>query len=259
MTGPADHFSSVAATYASHRPTYPESLYSWLADAVAVRDLAWEPGAGTGQATLGLAGHFRHVVATDLSDEMIERAPAHPRVAYVVGLAEASGLPDHAVDLVAVAQALHWFDFDRFFAEVHRVLAPGGLFAAWSYGVVHLQGPEVNRVFQDFYRNTIAPYWPAERRHVENGYRSIPFPFAEVTVPPFQMTVRWSLPELTGYVRSWSAVARYRRQRGEDPVTGLEADLATVWGDPRSLRTVTWPLTIRAGRVSASPPGGAAA
>lgn len=258
MTGPADHFSSVAATYASHRPTYPPSLYAWLAGQAAQRDLAWEAGAGSGQATLGLAGHFQHVVATDLSAEMIERAPAHPRVAYVVGLAEQSGLPDGSVDLVAVAQALHWFSFDQFFAEVHRVLAPGGVFAAWSYGVLHLQGPEVNRAFQDFYRNTIAPYWPAERRHVENGYRSIPFPFEELSVPPFQMTVRWSLPELTGYVRSWSAVARYRRQHETDPVAGLETALAAVWGEPEALRTVTWPLTIRAGRRPAAGPEAAA-
>lgn len=249
MSHPHDHFSSLAASYAAHRPQYPDALFSWLATAVPRHDLAWEAGAGSGQATLGLAGHFTHVVATDLSDELIERAPSHPRIAYVIGLAEASGLPDHSVDLVAVAQALHWFDFERFFAEVHRVLAPDGLFAAWSYGVLHLQGPDVNRVMQSFYRLTIAPFWPAERRHVENGYRSIPFPFAEVPVPPFQMTVRWPLPALLGYVRTWSAVAQYRREHKTDPVDLLEAELAPVWGDPQTLRTVSWPLNIRAGRL----------
>jgi len=252
MTEPADHYSSVADSYAAHRPRYPEGLFAWLASAAPGRALAWEAGVGSGQATLGLASHFAHVVATDLSDEMIDRAPAHPRVAYGVGFAEVSGLPDQSVDLVAVAQALHWFDLDRFYPEVRRVLVPGGLFAAWSYGVLHLQGPEVNRVFQSFYQFTVAPYWPPERRHVEDGYRSIPFPFDELTVPPFQMVVRWPLADLLGYCRSWSAVARYRRANDRDPVTDLEAGLRPLWGDPAARRTISWPLTIRAGRVPAA-------
>lgn len=252
MRRPSDHFSAVADTYAAYRPHYPDALFAWLAEVAPGHTLVWEPGAGSGQATPGLAAWFDHVVATDLSDEMIERAPANPRVAYVVGLAEASGLPDHSVDLVAVAQALHWFDFGRFFAEAQRVLVPGGVIAAWSYGVLHLQGPEVNRVFQDFYRMTIAPYWPPERRHVENGYRSIPWPFAELETPPFQMTARWPLEALLGYCRSWSAVARYRREHGEDPVMRLGESLAEVWGDSGSLRTISWPLTVRAGRVHAA-------
>jgi len=251
MTGAPDHFSGVAAGYAERRPGYPDALFSWIAGQVPGHALAWEAGAGSGQATLGLAGHFDHVVATDLSAEMIERAPSHPRVAYVVGLAEESGLPDQSVELVAVAQALHWFDLDRFYAEVHRVLVPGGLLVAWSYGVLHIQGPEVNRLFHMFYDGTVAPWWPPERRHVETGYRLLPFPFDEVPVPPMQMTARWGLAGLLGYCRSWSAVARYRRAHDADPVADLEASLTPVWGDPATRRTLTWPLTIRAGRVPA--------
>lgn len=257
MTQPTDHFSPVAGDYAAHRPSYPDALFTWLAEIAPRRGLVWEAGAGSGQATLGLAGYFDHVVATDLSDELIERAPAHPRVAYVVGLAEVSGLPDGVADLVAVAQALHWFDFDRFFTEVHRVLAPDGVFAAWSYGILHLQGPDANRVFQTFYRDIVAPYWPPERRHVENGYRSIPFPFDDIPTPPLQMTLRWPLRALLGYCRSWSAAARYRRAHDRDPVEALEAALAPVWGDPATLRTVSWPLAIRAGRMPAAAAGSA--
>lgn len=249
MARSEDHFSGVAETYAAYRPGYPDALFAWLAEQVPARGLAWDVGAGSGQASIGLAAHFEHVVATDMSPDLIERAPAHPRVAYVVGQAETSGLPEGSVDLVAVAQALHWFDLDAFYAEVRRVLAPGGLFAAWSYGILHLQGPEANHVFQTFYRNSVAPYWPAERRHVESGYRTLPFPFAEVPVPPFQMVARWPLAELLGYCRSWSAVARFRRARQTDPVLELEGALRQVWGDPQQRRTISWPLSIRAGRA----------
>lgn len=251
MTTPPDHFSPVADEYAAYRPEYPEALFAWLASVAPSRGLVWEAGAGTGQASLGLAGHFDHVVATDLSAEMIERAPAHPRVAYVVGRAEESGLPDRSVDVVAVAQALHWFAFDQFYAEARRVLVPDGVIAVWSYGIVHLQGVEVNRAFHQFYQQVVAPWWPPERQHVENGYRTIPFPFDEMAPPTFQMTVRWPLAALLGYCRSWSAMARYRRARGTDPVAELEAALTPIWGDPATRRIVSWPLVVRAGRVPA--------
>jgi SAM-dependent methyltransferase len=188
------------------------------------------------------------VVATELSAAMLERAEAHPRVVYSVGVAEESGLPDRSVDLVAVAQALHWFDFDRFYAEVRRVLVPGGIIAAWSYGILQLQGPAVNRVFKGFY-DRIASWWPPERVHVENAYRTVPFPFEELETPPLQMMTRWPLATLMGYCRSWSAVARCRDAGQEDPVAALEAELSEVWGDPASRRIVAWPLALRAGRV----------
>ncbi|MDZ4674149.1 MAG: class I SAM-dependent methyltransferase, partial [Gemmatimonadota bacterium] len=233
----------------AHRPRYPDALFSWLAAVAPGRSLVWEPGAGSGQASVGLAGYFDHVVATELSAEMLERAEAHPRVAYSVGVAEASGLPDHSVDLVAVAQALHWFDLDRFYTEVRRVLVPDGVLAAWSYGVLQLQGPEVNRVFQNFY-TAIASWWPPERRHVEDGYRSIPFPFAALEHPPFQMMVRWPLDSLLGYCRSWSAVVRARKDNQPDPVEALESRLAPLWGDRGEHRIVSWPLSVRAGQMT---------
>ncbi len=243
------HFSRVADMYAAHRPQYPEALFAWLAEVVPARTLVWEPGAGSGQASVALAGWFDHVVATELSAQMLEHAEGHPRVAYSVGVAEDSGLPDHSVDLVAVAQALHWFDLDRFYAEARRVLVPGGVIAAWSYGILTLQGPEANRVFERFYRS-ISSWWPAERRHVESGYRSIDFPFEPLTHPPFQMMVRWELAALAGYCRSWSAVARCRQAQHDDPVLRLEAELGEVWGDPATRRIVSWPLALRVGRVN---------
>lgn len=245
----ADHFTSVAADYASFRPTYPAALFAWLADIVPGRALAWDCAAGSGQASRGLAAHFERVIATDASAAQIAAAASHPRVEYRVAPAEASGLPDGVVDLVTVAQALHWFDLDRFYAEARRVLKPGGVLAVWTYGVLSVAGEAVDARARAFYRETVGPYWPPERRHVESGYRTLPFPFAELETPAFRMEASWSLPELLGYFRSWSATARYLAERGHDPVEALAAELAPLWGSSPDHRTITWPLALRVGRA----------
>lgn len=245
---PPDHFSSVARAYAQARPHYPPELFRWLATLGTGRALAWDCGAGSGQASVALARYFDHVVATDLSAAQIAQAAAHPAVTYRVAPAEASALADRSVDLVTVAQALHWFDHARFFAEVARVLAPGGAFAAWTYGTLSVEDEPVNCLIQTYYHETVGSYWPPERRHVEDGYRSIPFPFVPIEAPMFQIALDWTLPELLTYFRSWSATARYVRDRGEDPVAPLGEQLSLVWGDAEAPRRVRWPLSVLAGR-----------
>lgn len=244
-----DHFASVAADYARFRPVYPAALFAWLADLAPARTMAWDCAAGSGQASRDLADHFDQVIATDASAAQIAAAHPHHRVEYRVAPAEASGLSAGTVDLVTVAQALHWFDLDRFYAEVRRVLKPGGVLAVWSYGVLAVAGTAVDERVQTFYRDTVGPYWPPERQLVESGYRTLPFPFAELEAPAFHMETSWSLSELLGYVRSWSATGRFGVERGYDPVTALADELASLWGAPLEPRIVTWPLALRVGRV----------
>jgi SAM-dependent methyltransferase len=244
-----DHFSVVAAEYARSRPTYPDALFAWLAATAPTRALAWDVGAGSGQASVALAEHFDHVVATDLSAEQIGAAEPHPRIAYRVAPAERSGLEAASVDLVAVAQALHWFDLAPFYAEVRRVAKPGGLVAAWTYGILAVEGQQVDRIVDRYYRVTAGPHWPAERRHVENGYAELDFPFTRAPAPAFAIERDWTLGQLLGYVRSWSATARLQRASGSDPVSALEAELAPAWGDPAVRRRITWPITLHAGRT----------
>jgi SAM-dependent methyltransferase len=165
-----------------------------------------------------------------------------------VASAEQSGLPDASVALVTVAQALHWFDFGKFYAEVNRVLVPGGVIAVWAYGVNEVEGEEVNRLVQDFYENVVGPYWPPERKLVEEGYRTIPFPFEEITPPAFRMESRWTLDELVGYFSTWSATNRYIKAKGQNPLESLDKELARVWGERDQKRLVTWPLSLRVGR-----------
>ena len=242
-----DYFSGAARDYAAHRPRYPEELFTFLAAQAPALDSAWDCATGNGQAALGLAAHFRHVTATDASPEQIARALPHPRVAYRVAPAEASGLPEAGVDLVAVAQAAHWFDLPRFYAEVRRVLRPGGLLALWGYERLSV-APDIDAVIEDFYGNALGPYWPPERRHVEAGYRDLPFPFADLAAPAFSLTARWDLDALMGYFATWSAVQRCRETTGQDPLPGVRGRLLERWGSPDTAKTIKWPLFLRLGR-----------
>jgi SAM-dependent methyltransferase len=241
-----DHFSGHAADYAKFRPGYPEALFDWIAVQTAGHDLAWDCGCGNGQASVPLAGRYRRVAATDFSADQIAQATPHPNVDYRTAPAEASGLPDHCADLVTIAQALHWFDFDRFYAEVRRVVKPGGAIVAWTYQLLRGE-PAINAVLDDFYRNTLGPHWPPERKWVDLAYRGLPFPFEEIAAPPFEIRLQWSLDDLIAYVGTWSATHRCLTAEGADPMPALRERLAPVWGAGE--REIVWPIAIKAGRV----------
>jgi SAM-dependent methyltransferase len=244
---PQDHFSQVAGDYAAFRPSYPQALFPWLASITPGHALAWDAGTGNGQAAVALAPYFSRVLATDFSSGQIQQAIAHPKVEYRVAPAEQSGLGAASVDLVTVAQALHWFDTAAFFAEVTRVLVTSGAVAAWTYGVVHADEVGTDRMLHDFYYREIGPWWPEKRRLVEEGLQSIAFPFTRITAPRFDMEVRWNLAELVGYIGTWSAVSRYREAKGEDPVPRLAQRLTESWGNPLERRKIHWPLSVLAG------------
>jgi hypothetical protein len=156
-------------------------------------------------------------------------------------------LLDHSVTLITVAQALHWFDLERFFGEAKRVLKTNGVLAAWAYGVNTLDESPVNELVQEFYSRVVGPYWPPERRLVEEGYRTIQFPFREFTGPHFRMEARWTLDQLLGYFSTWSATNRFIKATGRNPIEPLRAALSRLWPDPNSTRLVVWPLALRIG------------
>lgn len=247
MSAFKDHFSTASDRYAAYRPAYPATLFEWLARQCSSQEIAWDCATGTGQAARGLAAHFRRVIASDASARQIAHAPRDARIDYRVAPAEHSGLDATSVDLVTVAQAAHWFDLPRFYAEVLRVLKPGGLLALWGYGRVALT-PELDAPFAHFYSGIVGPYWPPERALIDDAYRSLEFPFEPVAAPAFDIEGEWTLSRLIDYVGTWSAVKRYQTDRGSDPLPALHAALQPAWGDPARARPLCWPLFMRAGR-----------
>lgn len=244
----ADHFSRISGAYAAFRPRYPDALFDLLAALAPGREAAWDCATGSGQAALGLARHFAHVIATDASDAQIEHAAPHPRVTYRVAAAEQCGLEDRSVDLVTAAQAVHWFDRPRFWAEARRVLRPKGVIAVWTYWTFSIV-PELDAVVRRFYTDTVGRFWAPERKLTEERYQTLDFPFAEFTVPGFMIEQLMTLDDVAGYVRTWSATRAYLEHEGRDPVDDLVGELRELWGDPATPRLARWPLAVRAGRV----------
>ena len=240
-----DHFSGHASSYARYRPDYPAELFEYLATLTPRHEVALDCATGSGQAAAGLAKHFSCVVATDGSVAQLRSAQAHPHVAYLANLAEQPALQDSSVDLAAAAQAAHWFDHARFHPEMHRVLRPDGVLALWTYGLAFV-APAIDAVVRHYYDEIVGPYWPPERRHVENAYRDLPFPWRELSAPQFQLRLDWDLDDFVGYVGTWSATQRYTKVSATDPLPALRAEIAPLWG--AGTRPVVWPLHLRIGR-----------
>ena len=251
MRGFQDHFSRTAERYAMFRPSYPRILFGWLAENAPRRSRAWDCGTGNGQAALGLSEFFQEVIATDPSRAQLLHARANERVQYAAMTAEHTALARASMQLVTVAQALHWFDMPQFYREVQRVVVPGGLIALWTYGLLGIEA-RIDEVVHDFHRNRVGEFWPPERAIVDAGLRGVPFPFERIDTPDFAMHAQWTLPQLAGYVSTWSAVNRYTAARGEDPVGALIAELAPLWGRAEEPRRVTWPVDLRVGIVRGS-------
>ncbi len=243
-----DHFSAGAGAYRDHRPDYPPALVDWLAREAPGQDRAWDAGCGSGQLALPLASRFRQVVASDASREQVAAAHRHPRVAYRVATAEAPGLPPGSVDLAVAAQAAHWFDLDAYYRTVRRVTRPGGLLALVSYGVLRLD-EDIDELMREFHDVVLAPHWPPERAAVVSGYRTLPFPFPELTPPETELRRRWTLSQLLGYVETWSGVRSL--DRGE--WHRFRSEMGAAWGPPDTPREVRWPLGVRAGRMESLP------
>jgi SAM-dependent methyltransferase len=241
-----DHFSKQAADYAQFRPTYPRELFEYLGNIAPSGQLAWDCGTGNGQAAIGLASVFDSVIATDASQKQIANAALHERVDYRVALAEDSGIDSGTVDLIMVAQALHWFDLSRFYAEAQRVLKPDGVLAASAYNLLQIE-PVIDEVVNRYYYDVVGCFWPPERKLVER-FVDLPFTFYKIDPPKFEMRASWNLDHLVGYLRTWSSTQRFIAAKGSDPLRQIKGELVAAWGAPEQTRNVVWPVTLRVGR-----------
>jgi SAM-dependent methyltransferase len=245
----ADYFSHGAQAYASYRPRYPESLFAWLSSEAPGHDRAWDCATGSGQAAVGLAAHFARVVATDPSAAQLAHAERSQRIDYAAMTAERSAIASRSVDVATVAQALHWFDRNAFYAEARRVLRPGGLLAVWSYALGAFGEPALDAALRRFYSETVGPYWPAERAIIDAGFERLEFPFEELHPPEVAMEAAWSFEHFAGYLSTWSAVQRATKATGRDPLPAFLNAVAPMWGARAETRVIRWPLGLRVGRV----------
>jgi ubiquinone/menaquinone biosynthesis C-methylase UbiE len=242
----ADHFSEKSDLYATARPRYPDALFAFIAGACLVRDRAWDCATGSGQAAVGLAGHFAAVEASDASEQQIANAVAHARVHYSVQRAEHTDFAPASFDAVCVAQALHWFELERFYAEARRVLKPGGIVAAWGYDVMRV-APCFDGLFAEDVLAALEPYWPPQNRLLWAGYQTIAFPFARIEAPPFTIEAWWSFAQFRDYVMTWSAVRRLLEAKGDEYLAPAWRQLEQEWGAEASKRIVM-PLHLLCGR-----------
>jgi SAM-dependent methyltransferase len=243
-----DHFSTQAAIYARARPTYPPELFVFLAEQAPGTACALDVATGNGQAALGLAQQFDRVIGIDASQNQIDQAKPGDNITYYCAGADKLPVGDASIDLITIAQALHWLPLDQFYTEAKRALRPGGVIAAISYGLNSFNDPAIDGLIQNLYNGVLDKYWPAERRHVENGYRDLPFPFNPIAAPEIAMPVDWTIDSLTGYLNSWSATQRYQREHGQNPVDTCMAEISAVWGAKDISRRAYFPLSVKIGR-----------
>jgi ubiquinone/menaquinone biosynthesis C-methylase UbiE len=213
---------------------------------VVARNAAWDCATGNGQAAVLLAEHFELVQATDISEKQIANAQRHPRISYSIASGENSLFPDQSFDLITVAQAYHWFNFEAFESEAKRVLKPDGILAVWGYGLITCDDDSLNNLIKFFYENVVDPYWDPERKYVDEHYRTIPFPFDELPGKEFFIEQSWNLDDLSGYFNTWSSVQHFIADKGFNPVDELKSDLQKVWPAKETL-LFQFPLFLRLG------------
>lgn len=246
-----DYFSDDSNAYATYRPLYPNQLVSELCKLCKNKSLALDYGCGTGQLSTLLATEFHSVIGIDASQSQIDKAEKRNNIQYKIALAENTDLSENSADLITVAQAAHWLDLENFYKEVIRVAKPNAVLALISYGVLYIEDDSlINQILQDFYYKTIKPYWPEERKHVENGYRDLPFPFQACSFPTMHMEAYWNLDELTNYCSTWSAVKKAEQIVGISPIHQLKIKLRTQWGSTESKKKITWPLSVKLGFIT---------
>lgn len=241
-----DYFSSQSKVYAAFRPTYPKELYEFIFSQLKDKKSAWDCATGNGQVAQYLSRHFEMVHATDISQPQLNHAVKGVNISYAVSPAEKTSFDSNQFDLITVAQALHWFDRDRFYEEAKRVGKPGALLAVWGYALLYIE-PVIDKLIMEFYNDIVGPYWDEARRLVEQAYRTISFPFEQIQTPAFSIKVDWTIDQLAGYFSSWSATQKFIKEKGFDPVEPFITSLQKHWST--EVKNVNFPIFTRFGRI----------
>ena len=240
-----DNFSTQSDQYAKYRPKYPNDFFDYLGTIIKNKHVAWDCGTGNGQVAIELAKRFTMVYATDISVAQLAQAQQLPNVIYSVQAAEKTNFPNDFFDLITVAQAIHWFDFEKFYGEIKRTAKPNAMLVVMGYGKIEVS-PEIDSIISDFYKNTIGNYWDKERKYIDELYKTIPFPFEEIETPSFSISYNWSLDHFMGYLGTWSAVKHYINDTMQNPLDVIENQLEDLW-ERDVVKKIKFPLLLRIG------------
>jgi len=241
-------FEDKAQLYASSRPLYPSELFDYIASLVSIYDAAWDCATGNGQAAIGLAKIFGKVEATDVSHEQIANAFHSENVTYSVQPSESTRFLDSQFDLVNVAQALHWFDYEMFWDEVSRVLKPTGAFVAFSY-IWPIVEPTIDALVKERINKVTAPYWAPNNQLLWDEYRALDLPFTPLDTPQIDIVNYWNASEFLDYLHTWSGTRKCMDSIGQEFFSIASDEIRAAWGDPREKKVVTHPLTVIAGKA----------
>ncbi len=172
-TTPDNPFAAVqvGALYARGRPYHhPRSLArlrALLAGGNADADVerALDVACGTGMSTVALADFADMVIGLDISPEMMRVAPPKPNVTYMLGRAERLPFLDGAFDAVTCSSGVHWFDQERFYTELGRVVRPGGWIGLYDHYFMKMQDVDEFRAW------TVALFdrYPLPARNLQVG------------------------------------------------------------------------------------------
>ncbi|MGN0003348.1 MAG: class I SAM-dependent methyltransferase [Sphingobacterium composti] len=242
-----DNFSVSPGQYAKYRPDYPQAMFDFIYPLLNEKAKAWDCGTGSGQVALELAKDFHEVEATDISEQQLKYAFQADNIHYSAQPAEKTTFENNTFDLITVAQAVHWFDFDKFNTEVKRVGKPNGIIALIGYELNNIT-PEIDTIIRRFYTDIIGNYWDDENKHIQNKYQTIPFPFRELETPEINNIKLWRFDHLIGYLNTWSAVHNFIEKNNYNPISEIEDDLRVVWGI-QEVRRVIFPIIFRVGRI----------
>ena len=240
-------FADKSDLYAASRSQYPRELFSFITDLVVQHNAAWDCATGNGQAAVGVAETFDLVQATDIRQQQITHSLTRNNIHYSVCCAEKTAFVDNQFDLVTVAQALHWFDFDKFWPEVNRVLKPDGVFCTFAYIWCEVS-PVIDIAVEGYIKRIDAPYWASNNKLVWDSYKGVEFPFAQIGTPKFTLQNLWGFQLFMNYIHTWSATRRCIEVKGIEFFERAKLQIVREWGDPKEKRLVTSPLTVMAGR-----------
>jgi len=242
-----DLFSEQADQYAKYRPSYPIEFYEYLNSILSNKNNAWDCGTGNGQVAIELAKFFEKVYATDISQAQLENAIIADNIEYSAQAAESSLFENDQFDLVIVAQAIHWFNFQEFYKEVKRTGKRNGLICVLGYGKLEIS-KEIDPIINHFYQKTLSGYWDKERKYIDENYETIPFPFTEIKAPKFANRLHWTLDHLISYLNTWTAVKHYIHQNGHNPVDRFKLELENHW-PKNQMYEINFPILLRIGFI----------